>query len=173
VVTVSHDHARHNNVAAVSGNPFVIDGPGEYEVKDVFVHGVGAFHDDEGGRRMGDNTMYYITAEDLHIAHLGDLKHELQENQLGDMHNIDILFVPVGGKDVLDAKQAAAVVSQFEPRIVVPMHYRTDRLGKDLDKIEDFLKAMGIADAEETSKLKVSTRDLPQEEMKVIVLQQQ
>ncbi|MEA3249128.1 MAG: MBL fold metallo-hydrolase [Patescibacteria group bacterium] len=173
VVTVSHDHDRHNNVATVGGDPFVIDGPGEYEVKEVFVHGVSAFHDDEEGKKMGDNTMYYITAEGLHIAHLGDLKHLLKENQLGDMHSIDILFVPVGGGDVLDAKQAVTVVSQFEPRVVVPMHYRTDKLGKNMDKVEPFLKAMGVASPEEMSKLKISARDLPQEEMKIIVLQQQ
>lgn len=173
IVTVSHGHERHNNVDAVSGNPFVIDGPGEYEVKDVFVHGVRSYHDLEEGGKLGSNTMYYITAEGIHIAHLGDLKHALKEDQLGDMHNIDILFVPVGGGDVLSAKQAADVVAQFEPRVMVPMHYRTDKLGKDLEPVSTFLKAMGVSGVEEVSKLKITARDLPQEEMQVMVLQQQ
>lgn len=173
ILTVSHDHERHNNIAAVGGNPFVITGPGEYEVKEVFVQGVTAFHDDEEGKKMGENTMYYITAEGLHIAHLGDLKHSLKEDQLGDMHSIDILFVPVGGGDVLNAKQAADVVSQFEPRVIIPMHYKTDKLGKELDGVTPFLKAMGIAESEELPKLKISDRDLPQEETQIIVLQQQ
>jgi L-ascorbate metabolism protein UlaG (beta-lactamase superfamily) len=173
IVTVSHNHERHNNVAAVGGDPFVIDSPGEYEVKDVFIQGAAAFHDDEEGKKMGDNTIYYITAEGMHLAHLGDLKHKLNADQLGDLHNIDVLFVPVGGGDVLDAKKAVDVIGQFEPRIVVPIHYKTDKLGKDMDDEKQLLKAMGISDVETMPKLKLSAKDLPQEEMKVIILQQQ
>lgn len=173
IVTVSHGHERHNNVEAVGGNPFVIDSPGEYEIKDVFVQGIGAFHDAEEGKKLGPNTMCFITAEGLHIAHLGDLKHPLKEDQLGDLHNIDILFVPVGGGDVLSAKEAADVVGQFEPRVMIPMHYATDDLGKGLAGVEPFLKAMGVSGVERLPKIKLSERDLPQEEMKVMVLERQ
>lgn len=169
IVTVSHDHGRHNNVAAVGGSPFVISGPGEYEVKDVLVTGVRTFHDEEGGAKMGKNTMYYITFGDVHLAHLGDLKHPLEEKHMGELHDIDVLFVPVGGGDVLDAKQAADVVAQFEPRVIVPMHFRSGDSGAKLEDVGAFLKAMGVKDPERSAKIKLSKKDLPQEEMKIVV----
>jgi L-ascorbate metabolism protein UlaG (beta-lactamase superfamily) len=173
VVTVSHDHARHNNVMAVGGEPFVIDGPGEFEVKDVFVTGVPTYHDMVDGKEKGTNTMYYITVGDVHIVHLGDLKHPLEEKHMEEFHNIDILFVPVGGGDVLNAKQAAEVVSQLEPRIIVPMHYKTGGFGEKFDGVEPFLKAMGMSKPEVLPKLKLSAKELPQEETRIILLEPQ
>ncbi|MBU0625418.1 MBL fold metallo-hydrolase [Patescibacteria group bacterium] len=173
IVTVSHDHERHNNISDVGGNPFVISGPGEYEIKDVAVSGVQAYHDDQNGQRQGTNTIYYIISEDIHLAHLGDLKHKLDENQLSEVCNIDVLFVPVGGGDVLSGKEAAEVVSQFEPRIIIPMHYKSGRWGSRLDGVEPFLKAMGVSSPEIVNKLKITPRDLPQEEAKVILIESQ
>lgn len=179
IVTVSHDHPRHNNVAAVGAPsaaqsvPFVITGPGEYEVKDVFVTGVGTFHDLVDGKEKGTNTIYYINAAGLHLLHLGDLKHPLEEKHMEEMHEIDVLFVPVGGGDVLNAKQAAAVVGQIEPRVIIPMHYRAGGLGSKLDGVDVFLKAMGAGKTEPLSKLKITDKDLPQEEMKIIVFEPQ
>lgn len=173
VVTVSHDHARHNNVMAVGGEPFVIDGAGEFEVKDVFVTGVPTYHDLVDGKEKGTNTMYYITVGDVHIVHLGDLKHVLEEKHMEEFHNIDILFVPVGGGDVLNAKQAAEVVNQLEPRIIIPMHYKTGGFGAKFDGIEPFLKAMGATKPDVLPKFKFSAKELPQEETKIILLQPQ
>lgn len=173
VVTVSHDHERHNNVMAVGGEPFVIDGPGEFEVKDVFVTGVPTYHDMVDGKEKGTSTMYYITVGDVHIVHLGDLKHPLEEKHMEEFHNIDILFVPVGGGDVLNAKQAAEVVSQLEPRIIIPMHYKTGGFGAKFDGVEPFLKAMGMTKPEVLPKLKLSSKELPQEETKIILLEPQ
>lgn len=178
VVTVSHDHSRHNNVGAVSaaaggGGPFVIDGPGEYEVKDVFVTGISTFHDLADGKEKGANTMFYLTIGDLHLVHLGDLKHALDERHMEEFHNIDVLFVPVGGGDVLNAKQAAEVVGQLEPRIIIPMHYKTAGYGAKSDGVDAFLKAMGAGKPEVQTKLKLSSKELPQEEMKIILLEPQ
>ncbi len=171
IVTVSHDHPRHNNVAAVGGEPFVITGPGEYEVKDVFVTGVATYHDLVDGKEKGNNTLYYITAGDLHMLHLGDLKHPLEEKHIEDLHNIDVLFVPVGGGDVLNAKQAVEVIGQIEPRIIIPMHYRVAGYGAKLDTVDAFLKAMGAGKVEPLPKLKIAAKELPQEEMKVVLLE--
>ncbi|MFH1047897.1 MAG: MBL fold metallo-hydrolase [Patescibacteria group bacterium] len=173
IVTVSHDHERHNSIGEVGGNPFIIDGPGEYEVKDVMVNGVRAAHDDQNGLVLGPNVLYYITAEDLHIVHLGDLNHPLHESQFADIHNTDILFVPIGGKGTLDAQAAAEVIGQFEPRIVIPMHYRSGRWGEDLDGLDAFLKAMGVSEPETTGRFKITSRDLPQEETKIVVIEPQ
>ncbi len=173
IVTVSHDHSRHNNLEAVGGNPFVISGPGEYEIKDLFVTGVPTFHDKVEGQEKGRNTMYYIVVDDVHIVHLGDLNHALEAQHLEEFHNIDVLMVPIGGGDSLDAKRAAEVVRQLEPRIVIPMHYKSGGVGAKLDGVEPFLKAMGVAKPETQNKLKLAKKDLPQEEMKVVILEPQ
>jgi L-ascorbate metabolism protein UlaG (beta-lactamase superfamily) len=173
IVTVSHDHSRHNNLAAVEGSPFVIDGPGEYEVKELFVTGVATYHDMVEGKEKGQNTMFYITGGDMHLVHLGDLKHPLEEKHLEEFHHIDVLFVPVGGGTVLDAKQAAAVVDQLDPRVVVPMHYRAGNVGAASDTVDAFLKAIGAPKSELLPKLKLAKKDLPQEERIVALLDPQ
>lgn len=178
IVTVSHDHARHNNAEAVSGSaadttPFVIIGPGEYEVKDMFVTGVSTFHDMVEGKEKGLNTMYRITAGGMHLVHLGDLKHALEEKHMEEFHDIDVLFVPIGGGGALTAKQAAEVVNQLEPRIIIPMHYKSGDIGKDLDGMEPFIKALGLGKPEVLPKLKISSKELPQGEMKIVTLELQ
>lgn len=173
IVTVSHDHERHNNVKEVGGDPFVISGPGEYEVKDVMVTGIQACHDDQNCEIKGESNIYYMVAEGLHIAHLGDLGHKLDESHLADVHTVDILFVPIGGTETLDAKKAAEVVSQFEPRIIIPMHYKSGRWGSKLDGLDPFLKALGVSEPETVNRLKIIPRDLPQEETKVVVIEPQ
>lgn len=171
IVTTSHDHAHHNNLAGVGGEPFVIDGPGEYEVKGVFVTGVPTYHDMVEGKAKGRNTMFYITVGGIHCVHLGDLKHPLEEKHLEEFHDIDVLFLPVGGGDVLDAKQAVEIVGQIEPRIIVPMHYKTPGMKTKMDGVETFLKAMGVSKPEVLPKLKISDKELPQEETKIVLLE--
>lgn len=173
IVTSSHDHPRHNNVSAVGGDPFVITGPGEYEVKDTFVTGVETYHDKVEGKEKGKNTIFYITFGGIHMAHLGDLKHKLDAEHLEELHDIDVLFVPVGGGDVLDAKQAVDVIGQFDPRIIIPMHYRTPKSGKDLNPVDEFLKAMGVSEPERTNRLKLTAKSLPQDETRIIILEPQ
>jgi L-ascorbate metabolism protein UlaG (beta-lactamase superfamily) len=173
IVTVSHNHERHNNVADIGGNPFIIDGPGEYEIKDVMVNGIRTMHGENDGKTLCPNTIYYIVAEDLHIVHLGDLSHKLDESQFADVHSTDVLFVPIGGKGTLDAKTAAEVVGQFEPRVIIPMHYKSGRWGEGMDGLDPFLKAMGVAEPEVVSKYKLTMRDLPQEETKIVVIESQ
>lgn len=173
VVTVSHDHPRHNNVAAVGENPFVISGPGEYEVQEAFVTGTPTYHDLVDGKEKGRNTLYFITVGGLHLLHLGDLNHPLDEKSFEDLHDIDVLFLPVGGHDVLNAKQALDLVGQLEPRVIVPMHYRAGGMCSKCDPIDPFLKAMGSGKIEALPKLKITDKELPQEEMKVVLLQPQ
>jgi L-ascorbate metabolism protein UlaG (beta-lactamase superfamily) len=173
VVVSSHDHPRHHHIDGVGGTPFVIDGPGEYEVKDVFVTGVETYHDLVDGKKRGRNTMYYVSVGDLLLAHLGDLKHPLEEKHMQELHEIDVLFVPVGGGDVLNAKQAAEVVSQLEPRVIVPMHYKTAGFCPKADGVEPFLKAIGIGKPEVQPKLKIAAKDLPQEETSIVLLDPQ
>lgn len=170
ILTVSHDHYDHSNIEAVSGNPFVITTPGEYEIKGVFIYGIPSFHDNKQGVERGLNIIYLFEFEGLKIVHLGDLGHLLTDEQLEKMGNIDILLVPIGGVYTINADQASEVISQIEPRIVIPMHYKIPGLKVNLDGINKFSKEMGIKESEALDKLRITKKDLPQEETKVVIL---
>lgn len=174
IVSISHDHFDHNNVEAVSGTtgaPFVISGPGEYEVKGVFVYGIPSWHDKSEGKEKGSNTIYRIQMEGISVVHLGDLGHTLSEEEVAKLDGVDILLVPVGGHFTVGGSEAAEVVSQLEPRIVIPMHYKIPGLKMDVDPVDKFLKEMGASKAEKLPKLKIVKKDLPQEETKVVLLE--
>lgn len=170
LVLVTHKHYDHANLEGVEPETMIIDGPGEYESRGVYVHGIPSFHDKAGGAERGLNTIYVVKLEEMRICHLGDLGQEkLDEQQIDLIGNVDILLVPVGGKYTINYKEAVEVVGQIEPKIIVPMHYKVPDLKiEGLDGADKFLKEMGLT-PEKVDKLKVSPKSLPQEEMKLIV----
>lgn len=157
VVTVSHGDPNHSFVeAVVNDDAFVVDGPGEYEVKGITVFGIRAFHDNQNGAELGSNTIYVIEVDDIRICHLGDLGHSLDDSIVEAIGTpIDVLLVPVGGGKALAAERAAEVVRAIEPRWVVPMHFRVPGLKTELDGVETFLKEMGVTEAVPQGKLVV------------------
>ncbi len=173
ILLVSHGHEDHNNVKAVKGSPFLINGPGEYEVRGVFVMGIPSFHDDKDGKERGINTIYTIEAEDMRICHLGDLgQKELTDEQLEKIGHVDILITPVGGEYTISASEAAKIIGQIEPKIVIPMHYELPKLKFKLDGVDKFLKVMGKNSVVPQDKLTIKASALPKEsEMEIVVLQ--
>jgi L-ascorbate metabolism protein UlaG (beta-lactamase superfamily) len=173
IVTVSHHHFDHENIKGLK-NPdaFVIDAPGEYEIKEVMVKGISTFHDDKNGEERGLNTAYTMEVEGVHICHLGDLGHELSEKQLKEFEETDILMIPVGGVYTIDPKIAVSVIKAIDPSIVIPMHYKVPGLNDSfaqLATLEDFLSEFELAPTK-TDKLVISSSTLP-EEMELVVLQ--
>lgn len=172
IAFISHDHYDHANIKAIAGNPLVVNGLGEYEAKGVFAAGIPAFHDNVLGKERGRVVIYKIEAEDIKLCHLSDLgQKELTDEQVEDIGEVDVLFCPVGGKYTIDAKEAANIISQIEPRLVIPMHYKLPQLSVDLEGVEKFLKQMGKEDAVKEKKLKVSAKNLPAEETEIKVLE--
>lgn len=169
IVSVSHDHYDHNNVKALRGNPHIINMAGEYDIKGISIAGIESYHDNEKGGKRGVNIIYRFEVEGISISHLGDLGHALENKQLEVLAGTDILLIPVGGKYTLDAKKAVEVISQVEPRIIIPMHYKTKGVTLDIDEVEKFIKEMGIKPSFE-EKLKISKKDLPSEDMELVVL---
>jgi len=169
IVTVSHDHKDHNNVDALRGKPFVISCAGEYDFKGVLIEGIDSYHDDKKGEDRGGNIMYRIEIDDISVAHLGDLGDILDNAQIEKLIGTDVLLIPVGGTYTIDAKKAVEVISQIEPRIVIPMHYKTKDIKYDLDSIDKFIKEIGLTPTYE-EKLKISKKDLPQEDMELVIL---
>lgn len=171
IVLVSHDHYDHNNVKAVSGDYLTIDTPGEYDVKTSFIQGIPSFHDNSQGAERGNNTIYTIKAEEIKLCHLGDLgQKELSSEQLDKIGDVDILMIPIGGIYTINGEQAAKIIAQIEPKIIIPMHYQIPKLKIKLDKIDKFLKGLNIKKLETLPKLSIRKKDISSEEVKIIVL---
>jgi len=159
------------NTKAIKADPFLIDGPGEYEVKNVFVYGLKAYRDNKKGEENGMITAYLLDFEGVKIAHLGEIGQDnLTERQLEKLEGVDILIIPVGGKDTINGTGATKIVSQLQPRIVIPMRYKIPGLKLSLEPVDKFLKEFGVSSAEKMDKLKVIKKDLPQEDTKVVIL---
>ncbi len=163
IVTLSHDHPGHTATEMVSSEFRLVHGPGEYEINDVFITGTRTYHDEERGAIHGRNTVYVVEVEGISICHLGDLGHELTDDQAEAISSVDVLLVPVGGGAVLNAVRAAAIVNEIEPGIVIPIQYRTEFGDQELDSVDRFLHEMGASDVNPLDKLVVrrSTGDDP------------
>jgi L-ascorbate metabolism protein UlaG (beta-lactamase superfamily) len=161
ITTISHKHPGHSYAQGVGGSPKLVSGPGEYEISNVLIIGVATFHDKDGGKERGKNTVYLIEIDDISICHLGDLGHSLTDEQIEELGNVDVLLVPVGGVSTINATKAAEVVRQLEPKIVIPMHYKTRLLKRELEPVENFLKEIGTHDITPQSKLSLTKASLP------------
>jgi L-ascorbate metabolism protein UlaG (beta-lactamase superfamily) len=151
LVTISHEHPDHNNVGLVAGKAHVVRGLTadkkgwarvDEKFRDVAVRTVGVYHDDKHGAERGLDAVFVFEVGGLRIAHLGDLGHALNDEQLAAIGSVDVLLVPVGGTFTIDGRMATRVVDQLRPRLmVVPMHYKTDGVTiKDLDPVGPFLE---------------------------------
>jgi L-ascorbate metabolism protein UlaG (beta-lactamase superfamily) len=161
IVTVSHNHPNHAFSQAIGGEPMVVSRPGEYEIGGVLIIGLATYHDAENGSALGKNTVFAIEIDDVNICHLGDLGHSLSAHQIEELGNVDVLLVPVGGGSTISASQAAALVRTLEPKIVIPMHYKTLTLTKQMDSVDKFLKEMGLTEIASQPKITVTKSSLP------------
>jgi L-ascorbate metabolism protein UlaG (beta-lactamase superfamily) len=161
IVTVSHQHPGHSYAQGVGGEPKVVERPGEYEIGGVLIIGIATFHDKEGGKKRGKNTVYLLEVDEVSICHLGDLGHVLNGEQVEEIDDVDVLLLPVGGVSTINAATAAEVVRQIEPKIVIPMHYKTPALKFELEPVDKFLKEIGAKQVEPLPKLSVSKSTLP------------
>lgn len=161
IVTVSHQHEGHNYVQGIGGEPKVIKGPGEYEISGVLIIGVATFHDAERGEKRGKNTAYLINVDEIAVCHLGDLGHVLTARQVEELDNVDVLLLPVGGVSTISATVAAEIVRQLEPKVVIPMHYQTPVLKRELEPVDRFLKEIGVTQVNRQPKLSFSKANLP------------
>lgn len=169
IVTVSHDHPQHSFSKGIEGSPRVISRPGEYEIANVFINGITTFHDADKGEKRGENTVYLLQVEDVGICHLGDLGHVPTAEQIEQLSGTDILMVPVGGESTIGAAAAAETISLLQPRLVLPMHYKTEVVKMDLEPLERFLKEMGLKEVISQPKLTVSKANLPLETSVVVL----
>jgi len=161
IVTVSHQHPGHSYAQGIDGEPRLVTGPGEYEISGVLIIGIATFHDGEKGKKRGKNTAYLMEVDEVSVCHLGDLGHVLATEQVEELGSVDVLLLPVGGVSTINAPMAAEVVRQLEPKVVVPMHYKTEALNRELEPVERFLKEMGVKEVNSQPKLSFTKPSLP------------
>ncbi|OGL73701.1 hypothetical protein A3E39_01875 [Candidatus Uhrbacteria bacterium RIFCSPHIGHO2_12_FULL_60_25] len=168
VVVLSHQDRKRFNLEPIQGTPFIISDPGEYEVKGMFVNGIQDPNADQGLQRP---VIYRFQAEGMSLAFLGGLKRVPTETELEALPNIDILILPVGGGEVMDAKTAAGVISTIEPRIVVPLSFDIPGLKAKLGSVDAFCKQLGACQRQNVNRLKIAKKDLPVDQIMVAVLE--
>lgn len=168
VVTVSHEHFDHNAVQNLTGKPAIVRGPGTHNIGNLMIKGVATFHDGARGSERGPNTVFIIDMENIKICHLGDLGHQLDAGQVQEIGPIDVLLVPVGGTFTIDSSGAKQVVEALQPRLVIPMHYRTEMVKLPIAPAENFTNL--FQNVKKTKALETSPASMPAE-TEVVVLE--
>jgi L-ascorbate metabolism protein UlaG (beta-lactamase superfamily) len=168
LLLVTHEHIDHNGVEAIDGEPHTLRSTaGTHESPIGQVTGVASEHDDAAGTQRGPNTIFVFELDGVRVCHMGDFgQSDLREEQAAAIGEIDLLFVPVGGGPTLGAEQAAAIVERLNPSWVVPMHYRTPRIGF-LETADAFLDAS--ANVERPAGASFETSELPQADGPLVV----
>jgi L-ascorbate metabolism protein UlaG (beta-lactamase superfamily) len=159
IVTVSHDHADHNNVAVVKGKPEVVRGSAS--IKGIEFKGIPGYHDDAGGSTRGKNTMFCFEVDGMRVCHVGDLGHQLSDKQVAELGRIDILLIPVGGYYTIDAKVATQVCNQLNPKVIIPMHFKTDKCAYPIAGVDEFLKGKEGVTRLDASEVPFKREELP------------
>jgi L-ascorbate metabolism protein UlaG (beta-lactamase superfamily) len=166
IALVTTNHPDYNGVLQLSHGeraPFVINGPGSYEIKEIFIKGV--LSDSFIASKKYINTIYLFSLDGINIAFLGALSNpEFSKETREAINSPDILFIPIGGGGILDAKMAAKLASSLEPKLIIPMDYNENTL-------KVFLKEIGEEKAQVVDKLTLKRKDLDNKEGEVIILQ--
>ncbi|MDD3631306.1 MAG: MBL fold metallo-hydrolase [Atribacterota bacterium] len=139
IITISHEHYDHNNTMGIKGKPVVLKGTVNRDTHKMIFKGISSYHDSVYGKNRGNNTIFIIKTDEMVLCHLGDLGHVLENRQLEEINQVDILFIPVGGYYTLNHIQADQVIEQLKPKIVLPMHYKTDAIKWPIDPLSFFL----------------------------------
>jgi len=164
IVLVSHDHYDHNSVKSVEkeGAKIITD-TRKRNIANVEIKGIESFHDGCCGEKRRNNIIYKFTIEDITFCHMGDLGHDLDEDTVQKIGDVDILFIPIGGTFTLDAKQAWRIIKKVKPRIAVPMHYKIGGLSLPITGIEPFLEENNYEILKVGNEIDIEKEDLPEE----------
>jgi L-ascorbate metabolism protein UlaG (beta-lactamase superfamily) len=161
IVTVSHYHHDHGNVAAVRGSPEVVSQAGRSKARGIEVKGIASYHDEAGGSLRGDNIIFCFEVDGIRVCHLGDLGHLLDDKQVKEIGSVDILLIPVGGYYTIDAQAATQVCNQLQPKVILPMHYKTEKGLPEIAGVDGFLSGKANIRRLDTSQVEFKPGELP------------
>jgi L-ascorbate metabolism protein UlaG (beta-lactamase superfamily) len=169
IVLTSHDHADHNDTGSLPGSPEIIKGGGTKTAKGISFKGIASYHDPSKGSERGANTIFTFSVDGIRVCHLGDLGHSLSDKELAEIGPVDILFIPVGGYFTIDSKEASQVGEKVKPKVLIPMHFKTDKCGFPIAPVEDFLKGKKNIRRPKASEVTFDQASLPSK-MEIVVL---
>jgi L-ascorbate metabolism protein UlaG (beta-lactamase superfamily) len=176
VLLTQKENPYHSDLSWVDGKdgskPFVISGPGEYEISGCQILGIAQDTKESPEPKTGENIIYKIKLDDFFFLHLGSLGKKLSQQEVEELANVEILMIPVGGVWVLEPKETTEVIAQLEPKIVIPMHYLEEGINLPLKGIEKFLIQVGAETKMPQDKLSLTREKLP-EETEIVVLTRQ
>ena len=170
IVLTSHDHADHNYTQDLPGTPQVVKGSGSKTIKGISMKGISTYHDPSKGSERGSNTIFTLKMDNIQLCHLGDLGHLLSDKELAEIGPVDILLIPVGGFFTIDPKEATRVAEQIKPKILIPMHFKTQKCEFPIAPVEDFLKGKTNTKRPKASEASFDKATLPQQ-MEIVVLE--
>ena len=139
IVTVSHSHKDHSAIENIINNPIIINRLGNYDINGVKIESTHSYHDNKKGLLRGENIIFKYILNGVTIVHLGDIGQDFDPSIIKNIKGVDILLIPVGGVYTIDYKMAKKYVDEIKPKVVIPMHYQTDKLTFSLDKVDKFL----------------------------------
>jgi len=173
IVLTSHEHADHNDAKSLPGSPQVLKGAGSWTIKGITFKGIATYHDPSKGSQRGTNTAFTFSVDGIRVCHLGDLGHILSEKELSEIDAVDALLIPVGGYYTIDPKEATRVSEQIKPKVLIPMHFKTEKLGVEkypLSNVDEFLKGKSNVRRPGTSEATFKKETLPKA-MEILVLE--
>jgi len=170
VATTSHDHADHNDTQSLPGSPQIVKGSGSKTIKGIGIKGIPTYHDPSKGNERGANTIFTFSVDGMQVCHLGDLGHILGDKEVAEIGTVDILLIPVGGYYTIDPKEATRVAEQIKPKVLIPMHFKTEKCGFPIAPVEDFLKGKANVKRPKSSEVSLDKKSLPQQ-MEIVVLE--
>jgi L-ascorbate metabolism protein UlaG (beta-lactamase superfamily) len=169
LVTVSHDHFDHNNTEALPGKPEILKRPVDKIVKDISISGIPSYHDESKGSQRGPNIIFCFDVDGIKVCHLGDLGHDLGKDEIGKMGQVDVLLIPIGEVFTIGVDGAGNICDRVKPRMVIPMHYKTDQCDWLKYGLEDFIKGKTKVRKLSANEIEVKKETLPQQ-MEIIAL---
>ena len=165
ILLVSHEHGDHNNVGLIAGQPTVLrseQAVGSHTAKDITFMGTACFHDEEGGAKRGKNTAFSFELAGVRFCHMGDIGHLLSEEQRNSIGALDVLMVPVGGYYTIPVEKVDALIDQLDPKVVIPMHYKTEAVPKiPIAPLDEWIKDKPGVKRLESPSVTIKAADLP------------
>jgi len=161
IAVVSHDHADHNYVQGLKGKPQIVKDTGIHVISGIEFKGIPTYHDTSQGKERGESTIFCFSVDSVRVCHLGDLGHPLSPKEVAEIGEVDVLMIPVGGFYTIDAKGATEVMNSLKPRLVIPMHFKTEKCGFPITTVDDFISGKTNVKTLDTSEIEITKDNLP------------
>ncbi len=158
IVTISHEHDDHNETN-IKGNPVFIRGSDKREIKGIRISGHEVYHDKSSGKERGRDVIFNMEIDGINVVHLGDIGHIISQSDAEKIGRVDILLIPVGGYFTIDSKEAEAIINLLNPKVVIPMHFKTSKCDFPIAPVEEFTKDKQIKKID--GELEIKKSDLP------------